>query len=80
MTVRKLRQKRGWAFSIGVSIVKPALLATTVPDWEGGENLPDLEAEIQASRPRMQAALAGLAERTVFVKVLGCYPARELPR
>ena len=30
--------------------------------------------------PRMQAALAGLAERTVFLKVLGCYPARELPR
>jgi len=28
----------------------------------------------------MQAALTGLAERTVFVKVLGCYPARELPR
>jgi len=30
--------------------------------------------------PRMQAALTGLAERTVFVKVLGCYPSRELPR
>jgi len=23
--------------------------------------------------------LAGLAERTVFLKVLGCYPARDLP-
>jgi len=41
VTVRKLRQKRGWAFGVGVSIVKPALLATTVPDWEGGENLPE---------------------------------------
>ena len=38
----------------------------------------DVEGHI--SSPRMQAALAGLAERTVFVKVLGCYPARELPR
>lgn len=38
----------------------------------------DVEGHI--SSPRMQAALAGLAERTVFVKVLGCYAARELPR
>ncbi|HUQ87211.1 MAG TPA: bifunctional chorismate mutase/prephenate dehydratase [Vicinamibacterales bacterium] len=38
----------------------------------------DVEGHIDS--PRMQAALAGLAERTVFVKVLGCYPARELPR
>lgn len=38
----------------------------------------DVEGHIDS--PRMRAALAGLAERTVFVKVLGCYPARELPR
>ena len=38
----------------------------------------DVEGHIAS--PRMQAALAGLAERTVFVKVLGCYAARELPR
>jgi len=38
----------------------------------------DVEGHITS--PRMQAALAGLAERTVFLKVLGCYPARELPR
>ena len=38
----------------------------------------DVEGHIAS--PRMQAALAGLAERTLFVKVLGCYPARELPR
>jgi chorismate mutase/prephenate dehydratase len=38
----------------------------------------DVEGHI--SSPRMQSALAGLAERTLFVKVLGCYPARELPR
>jgi chorismate mutase/prephenate dehydratase len=38
----------------------------------------DIEGHIGA--PRVQAALAGLAERTVFLKVLGCYPARELPK
>lgn len=38
----------------------------------------DVEGHIAS--PRMRAALAGLAERTVFVKVLGCYPARELPK
>ncbi len=38
----------------------------------------DVEGHIAS--PRMKAALAGLAERTLFVKVLGCYPARELPR
>ena len=39
-----------------------------------------VDVEGHVSSPRMQAALAGLAERTVFLKVLGCYPARELPR
>jgi chorismate mutase/prephenate dehydratase len=38
----------------------------------------DLEGHI--GEPRMQAALAKLAARTLFIKVLGCYPARELPR
>ena len=39
-----------------------------------------VDVEGHLSSPRMQSALAGLAERTVFLKVLGCYPARELPR
>ncbi|HYB94705.1 MAG TPA: bifunctional chorismate mutase/prephenate dehydratase [Vicinamibacterales bacterium] len=39
-----------------------------------------IDVEGHIASPRMQAALAGLAERTVFLKVLGCYPARELPR
>jgi chorismate mutase / prephenate dehydratase len=39
-----------------------------------------VDVEGHESSPRMQAALSGLAERTVFLKVLGCYPARELPR
>jgi chorismate mutase/prephenate dehydratase len=38
----------------------------------------DLEGHVR--EPQMQAALARLAECTVFLKVLGCYPARELPR
>jgi len=39
-----------------------------------------LDVEGHLREPRMQAALARLAERTVFLKVLGCYPARELRR
>jgi chorismate mutase/prephenate dehydratase len=39
-----------------------------------------VDVEGHSTSPRMQAALAGLAERTLFLKVLGCYPARELPR
>ena len=39
-----------------------------------------IDVEGHTGAPRMQAALAGLAERTVFLKVLGCYPARELPK
>ncbi len=39
-----------------------------------------IDVEGHIASPRTQAALAGLAERTLFLKVLGCYPARELPR
>jgi 1-acyl-sn-glycerol-3-phosphate acyltransferase len=38
--VRKLQQKRGWAWNIAVPLVKPLLLATTTRTWEGGEKLP----------------------------------------
>lgn len=41
VTVRKLQEKRGWAFSIAVPIIKPLLLATTRREWIGGENLPE---------------------------------------
>jgi 1-acyl-sn-glycerol-3-phosphate acyltransferase len=41
VTVRKLQEKRGWAFSIAVSIVKPTLLATTRHEWIGGDRIPD---------------------------------------
>jgi 1-acyl-sn-glycerol-3-phosphate acyltransferase len=40
VSVRKLQQKRGWAWSIAVPIVKPVLLATTTREWIGGENIP----------------------------------------
>lgn len=39
-----------------------------------------IDVEGHVGEPRVQAALAGLAARTVFLKVLGCYPSRELPR
>jgi 1-acyl-sn-glycerol-3-phosphate acyltransferase len=40
VTVRKLQQKRGWAWNLAVPIIKPALLATTKRTWVGGERLP----------------------------------------
>ena len=39
MKVRKLQQKRGWAWNIAVPLVV-LLLATTTRTWEGGEKLP----------------------------------------
>ena len=40
MTVRRVRERRGWAWAIAVAIVKPLLLATTRPTWIGGSNIP----------------------------------------
>jgi len=40
VTVRKLQEPRGWAFSLAVAILKPTLLATTRRDWVGGTRLP----------------------------------------
>lgn len=40
MTVRKLQERRGWAFSVAVGIIKPTLLATTTRDWRHGERIP----------------------------------------
>jgi 1-acyl-sn-glycerol-3-phosphate acyltransferase len=39
--VRKLQQPRGWAYSIAVAIIKPALLATTRHEWIDGERIPE---------------------------------------
>lgn len=41
MTVRKLQQKRGWAWNLAVPIIKPLLLATTTREWIGGEKIPE---------------------------------------
>ena len=41
MKVRKLQQKRGWAWNIAVPLVKPLLLTTTTRTWVGGEKLPE---------------------------------------
>lgn len=41
MTVRKLQQKRGWAWNLAVPVIKPLLLATTTREWIGGENIPE---------------------------------------
>ena len=40
MSVRKLQERRGWAFSVAVGIIKPTLLATTTRDWRHGERIP----------------------------------------
>ena len=42
MKVRKLQQKRGWAWSIAVPIVKPVLLATTTrTTGSAGRSIPE---------------------------------------
>lgn len=38
--VRELQQKRGWAWSLAVGVVKPPLLAFTRREWVDGEKIP----------------------------------------
>lgn len=40
MKVRKLQQKRGWAFTIAVPIVKSTLLTATSRTWIDGDKIP----------------------------------------
>ncbi|WP_203335773.1 lysophospholipid acyltransferase family protein [Nocardioides limicola] len=40
MTTRRRTQRRGWAFTLGVAIIKPTLLLFTRREWIGGEKLP----------------------------------------
>jgi 1-acyl-sn-glycerol-3-phosphate acyltransferase len=40
MKVRKLQQKRGWAFNIAVAILKPTLLSVSSRTWIDGEKIP----------------------------------------
>ena len=41
MKVRKLQQKRGWAWWVAVPIVKPVLLCVSSRTWIDGEKIPD---------------------------------------
>jgi len=38
--VRKLNERRGWAWSVAVALVKPTLLAGTKHEWIDGEKIP----------------------------------------
>jgi 1-acyl-sn-glycerol-3-phosphate acyltransferase len=40
VTVRKLQQPRGWAFGLGVVVLKPPLLAAVSRTWTDGEKIP----------------------------------------
>lgn len=40
LKVRKTVDKRGWAWRIAPSLVKPVLFATTTPDWQDAEKIP----------------------------------------
>ena len=40
MTVRKLDQSRGWAFTLGVGILKPPLVTLTRRTWIDGDKIP----------------------------------------
>ncbi len=40
MRVRKLQEKRGWAFTLGAIILRPTFLLTTKPHWVGGTKIP----------------------------------------
>lgn len=40
MKVRKLQQKRGWAFDVAVALLKPPLLAICSRTWIDGEKIP----------------------------------------
>ena len=37
---RRMRERRGWAFSLGVAILKPLLLLFTRPQWTDGHKIP----------------------------------------
>ena len=41
MRVRKLRQKRGWAFGVGAPIVKSVVFSTTSRTWLDGDKIPE---------------------------------------
>lgn len=40
MAVRKLSERRGWAYTVAATILRPTLLAATSRTWSGGEHVP----------------------------------------
>ncbi|MFW6776206.1 lysophospholipid acyltransferase family protein [Nocardioides sp. CPCC 205120] len=40
MATRKLSERRGWAYTVAATILKPTLTAATSRTWEGGEHVP----------------------------------------
>ena len=38
--VRRNSEPRGWAFGLGVAVIRPLLLATTKPNWIDGHKIP----------------------------------------
>ncbi|MDQ1103083.1 lysophospholipid acyltransferase family protein [Nocardioides zeae] len=40
MSVRRLSERRGWAYTLGASILRPTLTAAVTRTWVGGENIP----------------------------------------
>ena len=53
MVVRKLQQKRGWAFIVGVAILKPLFLLTTKPEWIDGKKIPATGGCVVVAQPRL---------------------------
>lgn len=37
---RKLQEPLGWGYGLAVAVIKPLLVATTKPEWEGTERIP----------------------------------------
>ena len=72
---RSMRERRGWAFSIAVGILKPLLLAFTRHHWIDGEQAPGRRRRGRRRQPR-------LAPRPADVRALHLRPrsAAALPR
>ncbi|MBO0841722.1 MAG: 1-acyl-sn-glycerol-3-phosphate acyltransferase [Nocardioides sp.] len=45
---RKLQEHLGWGYGLAVAVIKPLLVATTKPEWEGTEKIPETGGGILA--------------------------------
>lgn len=48
-TPRRMREQRGWAFTLGLLVVKPLLLIFTKRRWTGGDNIPSTGGAVIAA-------------------------------